>query len=179
MPAVQHECIPQAILGMDVLCQAKSGMGKTAVFVLSVLQQLEPVDKEVAAIIICHTRELAFQVRWLSLLGLRVCGFLPSERASLPTRPRTQICHEFERFSTYMPNVRVANFFGGFPIKQQIEQLKTNPPHAVVGTPGRIKQVLPLADVVPVLHSVEVAMQDIGCRLTPSPTCCSWRREAT
>ena len=40
-----------------------------------------------------------------------------------------------------MPNVRVANFFGGFPIKQQIEQLKTNPPHAVVGTPGRIKQV--------------------------------------
>ena len=51
-----------------------------------------------------------------------------------------QICHEFERFSTYMPNVRVANFFGGFPIKQQIEQLKTNTPHAVVGTPGRLKQ---------------------------------------
>merc|ERR1740124_304974 len=31
---VLHECIPQAILGMDVICQAKSGMGKTAVFVL-------------------------------------------------------------------------------------------------------------------------------------------------
>jgi len=29
---------------MDVLCQAKSGMGKTAVFVLATLQQLEPVD---------------------------------------------------------------------------------------------------------------------------------------
>lgn len=28
---VQHECIPQAVLGMDILCQAKSGMGKTAV----------------------------------------------------------------------------------------------------------------------------------------------------
>merc|ERR1719420_2904357 len=37
---VQHECIPQAILGTDILCQAKSGMGKTAVFVLSTLQQL-------------------------------------------------------------------------------------------------------------------------------------------
>ena len=47
---------------MDVLCQAKSGMGKTAVFVLSVLQQLEPVAGQVAAVIICHTRELAFQV---------------------------------------------------------------------------------------------------------------------
>merc|ERR1711959_843940 len=39
---VQSECIPQAILGMDVLCQAKSSMGKTAVFVLTTLQQLEP-----------------------------------------------------------------------------------------------------------------------------------------
>ena len=52
-----------------------------------------------------------------------------------------QICHEFERFSTYMPNVRVGNFFGGLPIKTQIEQLKSNTPHAVVGTPGRLKQV--------------------------------------
>lgn len=46
-PPVQHECIPQAILGMDVLCQAKSGMGKTAVFVLATLQQLEPEDGKV------------------------------------------------------------------------------------------------------------------------------------
>ena len=64
---MQHECIPQAILGMDILCQAKSGMGKTAVFVLSVLQQIETDDKEeeatVKAVVLCHTRELAFQVR--------------------------------------------------------------------------------------------------------------------
>ncbi|GKV35842.1 hypothetical protein SLEP1_g44049 [Rubroshorea leprosula] len=59
---VQHECIPQAILGMDVICQAKSGMGKTAVFVLSTLQQIEPVSGQVAALILCHTRELAYQV---------------------------------------------------------------------------------------------------------------------
>ena len=44
---VQHECIPQAILGMDILCQAKSGMGKTAVFVLATLQQIDPVDGQV------------------------------------------------------------------------------------------------------------------------------------
>lgn len=46
--SVQHECIPQAILGMDILCQAKSGMGKTAVFVLATLQQIEPVDGQVS-----------------------------------------------------------------------------------------------------------------------------------
>jgi superfamily II DNA/RNA helicase len=45
---VQHECIPQAILGMDILSQAKSGMGKTAVFVLATLQQIEPVDGQVS-----------------------------------------------------------------------------------------------------------------------------------
>ena len=59
---MQHECIPQAILGMDVICQAKSGMGKTAVFVLSTLQQIDPVAGQVAALVLCHTRELAYQV---------------------------------------------------------------------------------------------------------------------
>lgn len=64
--SVQHECIPQAILGMDVICQAKSGMGKTAVFVLSTLQQIEPVAGQVAALVLCHTRELAYQVLGLT-----------------------------------------------------------------------------------------------------------------
>lgn len=61
---VQHECIPQAILGMDILCQAKSGMGKTAVFVLATLQQIEPVDGQVSqspvAVALLYTRMLGF-----------------------------------------------------------------------------------------------------------------------
>lgn len=55
--------------------------------------------------------------------------------------PRLQICHEFTRFSTYMPAVKVANFFGGIDIKKNREELKKEPPQIVVGTPGRIKQV--------------------------------------
>ncbi|CAI5689871.1 DEAD (Asp-Glu-Ala-Asp) box polypeptide 39B isoform X4 [Oreochromis niloticus] len=106
---VQHECIPQAILGMDVLCQAKSGMGKTAVFVLATLQQLEPITGQVSVLVMCHTRELAFQ-----------------------------ISKEYERFSKYMPTVKVAVFFGGLPIKKDEEVLKKDSPHIVVGTPGRI-----------------------------------------
>lgn len=54
--AVQDECIPQAILGMDVICQAKSGMGKTAVFVIATLQQMEAVDGQVSVLVMCHTR---------------------------------------------------------------------------------------------------------------------------
>ena len=106
---VQHECIPQAILGMDIICQAKSGMGKTAVFVLATLQQLEPVDGQVSVLIMCHTRELAFQIR-----------------------------HEYERFSKYMPDIKTSVFFGGVSIKKDEQVLKNSPPHIVVGTPGRI-----------------------------------------
>ncbi|KAJ6373119.1 hypothetical protein OIU76_027452 [Salix suchowensis] len=106
---VQHECIPQAILGMDVICQAKSGMGKTAVFVLSSLQQIEPTAGQVIALVLCHTRELAYQ-----------------------------ICHEFERFSTYLPDTKVAVFYGGVNIKTHKDLLKNECPHIVVGTPGRI-----------------------------------------
>ncbi|RYR05743.1 hypothetical protein Ahy_B06g085559 [Arachis hypogaea] len=106
---VQHECIPQAILGMDVICQAKSGMGKTAVFVLSTLQQIDPVAGQVSALVLCHTRELAYQ-----------------------------ICHEFQRFSTYLPDLKVAVFYGGVNIKVHKDLLKNECPHIVVGTPGRI-----------------------------------------
>lgn len=106
---VQHECIPQAVLGMDILCQAKSGMGKTAVFVLATLQQLEPTENVVYVLVMCHTRELAFQ-----------------------------ISKEYERFSKYMPNIKVGVFFGGLPIQKDEEVLKNNCPHIVVGTPGRI-----------------------------------------
>ncbi|KAG1888389.1 hypothetical protein F4604DRAFT_1916311 [Suillus subluteus] len=49
--------------GMDVLCQAKSGNGKTAVFVLATLQKLEPVNGEVSVIVLYHTRKLAFKIK--------------------------------------------------------------------------------------------------------------------
>ncbi|RKO96283.1 P-loop containing nucleoside triphosphate hydrolase protein, partial [Caulochytrium protostelioides] len=153
---VQQECIPQAILGMDVLCQAKSGMGKTAVFVLSTLQQLDiaaptaaaasstapaagtdaaaastPLKAEdnvapaatitptpVQVVVLCHTRELAYQIR-----------------------------AEYQRFSKYMPGVRTAVVYGGVPVRQHMALFKPpagsalSPeayPHIVVGTPGRV-----------------------------------------
>jgi ATP-dependent RNA helicase UAP56/SUB2 len=38
-------------------------MGKTAVFVLNTLHQLEDEPKPVTTIVLCHTRELAFQIK--------------------------------------------------------------------------------------------------------------------
>ncbi|KAF5936208.1 hypothetical protein HYC85_027337 [Camellia sinensis] len=48
------------------------------------------------------------------------------------------ICHEFERFSTYLPDIKVAVFYGGVSIKIHKDLLKNECPHIVVGTPGRI-----------------------------------------
>ncbi|CAH1757216.1 12902_t:CDS:2 [Entrophospora sp. SA101] len=108
---VQQECIPQSILGMDVLCQAKSGMGKTAVFVLATLQQADPTPGEVSVVVLCHTRELAFQIR-----------------------------SEYTRFSRYMPEIKTDVFYGGIPIREDYKKLssKDTIPHILVGTPGRV-----------------------------------------
>ena len=91
---VQHECIPQSILGTDILCQAKSGMGKTAVFVLATLQQLPNVPPEeekghIKVLVVCHTRELAYQIR-----------------------------HEYVRFSKYIPSVMSTVVYGGISIAE-------------------------------------------------------------
>jgi len=105
---VQHNAIPAAMVGTDLICQAKSGMGKTAVFVISTLQQIQP-SSDVDTLVMCHTRELAFQ-----------------------------ICAEFERFARYLPKVNVAVVYGGVPVMQQVSMLRQERPNVVVGTPGRV-----------------------------------------
>jgi len=110
---VQHECIPQAILGTDILCQAKSGMGKTAVFVLACLQQIDPSEKVVRTMVICHTRELAYQIK-----------------------------HEFDRFAKYFADVKCGVVYGGVPISKDKEMLKESCPHILIGTPGRVLGLL-------------------------------------
>jgi len=110
---VQHQCIPQAVLGTDVLCQAKSGMGKTAVFVLSVLQQIDAKDNDkTLCLVLVHTRELAFQIR-----------------------------EEFDRFKKYMPEVRTKVIYGGVPVAQDRKEIRATVPHILIGTPGRTLQL--------------------------------------
>ncbi len=57
---VQCEGIPYIIYGEDLICQAKSGMGKTAVFTLGVLHSIQIPGEPFQAIVLCHTRELAY-----------------------------------------------------------------------------------------------------------------------
>ena len=85
-------------------------MGKTAVFVLTVLQCLSENPDPTTALILCHTKELAYQIKG-----------------------------EFERLSKFMKDIRTEVIYGGTPTAGQEKLLKgPNPPHIIVGTPGRI-----------------------------------------
>merc|ERR1719335_1519469 len=85
----------------------------TAVFVLACLQQIDAAEKAVKTMVICHTRELAYQIK-----------------------------HEFDRFAKYFADVKCGVVYGGVPIKQDKEMLKESCPHILIGTPGRVLGLL-------------------------------------
>lgn len=64
--AIQEKAIPTILQGKDVLASAQTGTGKTAGFVLPILQLLgersQPKNRPVRALILTPTRELAAQV---------------------------------------------------------------------------------------------------------------------
>lgn len=106
---VQQQCLQHSLVGVDILCQAKAGMGKTAVFVLTILNRLKKEDKECSALIITHARELAIQ-----------------------------ISDEFKRFSGNLEDINTVAIYGGEKIEIQIEKLNDKKPKIIVGTPGRL-----------------------------------------
>ena len=137
---VQVNAIPHALQGQDILCQAKSGMGKTAVFVISILNQLNPGENGQydthQAIITCHTRELAHQ-----------------------------IFKDFKRIGRYFraPELRFGCYYGGQPIEDNERELKDKEkaPHIIIATPGRLSELakrksIQLAHVSPSTISVQV-----------------------
>jgi len=113
---VQQNAIPFAMVGNDMIVQAKSGMGKTAVFVIATLQQIEiesDAEKHVDTLVLCHSREVAYQ-----------------------------ISREFERFSKYLPDVTVGVVYGGVNISEHKKMIKDNCPSILVGTPGRVLHLI-------------------------------------
>ncbi len=59
---IQSAAIPLLLEGRDVIGQAQTGTGKTAAFMLPLLQRLEPSNGHPQALVLAPTRELAKQV---------------------------------------------------------------------------------------------------------------------
>ncbi|WP_218599388.1 DEAD/DEAH box helicase [Polaribacter sp. NJDZ03] len=105
---IQEKAIPQIISSTDDLkAFAQTGTGKTAAFSLPILELLDTNSKNVQAIILSPTRELA-----------------------------VQIGNNIKDFCKYLPDVKVATVYGGSSMEDQIRSLKRGA-QIVVGTPGR------------------------------------------
>jgi len=106
---VQAGFIPRALTGIDVLGQARTGTGKTASFVLPILERMHEPGRGGGprALVLVPTRELAVQVR-----------------------------DEFEKLA-HGSRIHCVAVYGGKPIKGQIDKLAKHPA-VIVGTPGRV-----------------------------------------
>ncbi len=60
---IQAETIPLVLKGDDVIGQAQTGTGKTAAFGLPILEKIDKADRNIQALIISPTRELAIQTQ--------------------------------------------------------------------------------------------------------------------
>lgn len=106
--AVQAASIPVLLAGGDLIGQSKTGSGKTAAFVLPILQGLRLQERAPQALVLCPTRELG-----------------------------AQIAREFRKWGRHLPGLQVRTIAGGESMRDQIGALRKGV-HLVVGTPGRV-----------------------------------------
>lgn len=108
MTPIQEQAIPLFMTGKDIIGQAQTGTGKTAAFGIPILQKIDPENRNLQAVILCPTRELAMQA-----------------------------AEELRKFAKYMHGIKVLPIYGGQDIVKQIKNLKGGV-QIVVGTPGRV-----------------------------------------
>ena len=112
MTPIQAASLPAILDGKDVLAQAPTGSGKTVAFGLGLVARLDPAVVAVQGLVLCPTRELA-----------------------------DQVSREIRRLASFVPNVKLLTLCGGIPLRPQLASL-VHPPHVVVGTPGRIQELI-------------------------------------
>ncbi|WP_419744530.1 DEAD/DEAH box helicase [Streptococcus mutans] len=107
---VQERLIPLILSGKDLVGESKTGSGKTHTFLLPIFEKLEEDSLDVQAVITAPSRELARQIY--------------------------EAAKQIAQFSEQ--NIRLANYIGGTDKLRQVEKLKATQPQIVIGTPGRI-----------------------------------------
>ncbi len=134
---VQLEAIPLVLAGRDVLAGAQTGTGKTAAFVLPILQRLHATRpgsgrSPVRVLILAPTRELAIQVE-------------ESVRTYGARRP-----------------IRSAAVYGGVGFEAQVRALRAGT-EIVVATPGRLLDHVGQGTIA--LGAVEILVLDEADRM--------------
>lgn len=109
MTYIQEKCIPHILEGQDIIGQSQTGTGKTAAFLIPIIEMLNQDEvKKPKALILTPTRELNLQVS-----------------------------DEIRKFAKYKAGIKTISIYGGTTIQKQIQDLKKCA-QIIVGTPGRI-----------------------------------------
>ncbi|MFZ7945424.1 DEAD/DEAH box helicase [Neobacillus sp. 19] len=128
---IQERMIPLVLKGESAIGQSQTGTGKTLAYALPILEKIDPARQEVQAVITAPTRELASQIYQQILKVTAQC----SPESSIMTR-----C-----------------YIGGTDKQRTIEKLKVQP-HIVIGTPGRIKDLM--IDQALFIHTSDILVVD-------------------
>ena len=136
---IQSQAIPHMLEGKDIIGQSQTGTGKTAAFGIPILEMVNPYDRNLQAVILCPTRELAIQVS-----------------------------EELRKLSKYKHGIKMLPIYGGQPIDRQIRALKGGV-QIIIGTPGRVmdhmnRRTLKMETVKIVVLDEADEMLDMGFR---------------
>jgi ATP-independent RNA helicase DbpA len=118
MTPVQMAALPGALEGEDLIIQARTGSGKTAVFALALLARLDLSSPSTQVLVLCPTRELSIQVS-----------------------------SELRRIARHQQNITLATLYGGQASSLQKQALKKGA-QIVVGTPGRVADLVERGSLV-------------------------------
>ncbi|GJQ13863.1 hypothetical protein GpartN1_g5654.t1 [Galdieria partita] len=105
---IQEEAIPVALAGRDILARAKNGTGKTAAYLIPLLERVDPKRNSIQALVLVPTRELALQT-----------------------------AHVCKQLGKRIDQLQVMSSTGGTSLRDDILRLY-NPVHILVATPGRV-----------------------------------------
>lgn len=127
---VQAKLIPVVRSGRDLVGESKTGSGKTHTFLLPIFEKLDESSDDVQVVITAPSRDLGTQIY----------------------QATKQIAEHSEQ------EIRVVNYVGGTDKLRQIEKLKVSQPHIVIGTPGRIYDLVKSGDLA--IHKAHTFVVD-------------------
>lgn len=117
---IQKKAIIPIIKGNDVIAQAQSGSGKTGSFSIGILQKIDVSLKKTQALILAPTHELAKQIATV----IEALGF------------------HFDN------KIHVKTLLGGTSIREDVQNMRENVPHIVVGCVGRVFDMLTKGHII-------------------------------
>ena len=128
--AIQETAIPFALENKDIIAEAHTGTGKTLAFLIPIFEKINVEKREMQAIILAPTHELVVQIE--------------SQIKLLSTNSGI--------------NITSLSIMGESNIEKQIKKLKEVKPHIIVGSPGRILDLIKKKKIT--AHTIKTIVLD-------------------